>query len=174
MTIHDQPILRFAPRLADAGARHTVVEGGRLFGVFKPVIGMSQNCVVLITEWRDEVVAAAHAAVVLQGVVGAHQIAQDLWAPTARPLPGTVATATSGFYSHRALDIRPPNWPCCRELSTSAWGSFEGINDGVVKSLWKTRTPPEPGLLRLMAWYANRDAWERSRWWSSKARPGAG
>ena len=182
MTIHDQRILRFAPRLADAGARHIVVEGaravtahgGRLFGVFKPVIGMSQNCVVVITEWQDEAAAKTHAGAVLQGVSGANLIAQDLWEPTARPLPGEAPAETSGFYSHRAFDIRPENWPRFLDLSTSAWGNFEGVNDSVVKGFWKARTPPAPGLLRvrLMAWYASLDAWERSRWWSSNAHAG--
>lgn len=79
MTIYDQRILCFGPRLADAGARHIVTvgtravatNGGRLFGVFKPVIGMSQNCVVVITEWLDEAAAKAHADVALQDVSGA-------------------------------------------------------------------------------------------------------
>jgi hypothetical protein len=182
MTIHDQRILRFGPKLADAGARHLVTEGaravvangGKLFGVFKPVIGLSQNSVVVITEWPDEAAAKAHSATALQGVIGANQIAQDLWEPTARPLPGETPAETSGFYSHRAFDIRPENWPRFLELSTSAWDNFEGVNDTVVKGFWKTRTPPAPGLLRvrLMAWYASLDAWERSRWWSSNARAG--
>ena len=182
MPIHDQRILRFGPRLADGGARHMATEGaravaangGRLFGVFKPVIGMSQNCVIVITEWPDEAAAAAHAAAALQGVNGAMQIAQDLWEPTARPLPGDVPAETTGFYSHRAFDIRPEHWPRFIELSASAWDNFEGVNESVVKGFWKARTPPEPGLLRvrLMAWYASLDAWERSRWWSSNALPG--
>jgi hypothetical protein len=182
MTIHDQRIVRFGPRLTDAGARHIAAEGtravaangGRLFGVFKPVIGMSQNCVVVITEWPDEAAAQAHAGVALQGVSGAYPVAQDLWEPTARPLPGEVPAETTGFYSHRAFDIRPENWPRFLELSASAWDNFEGVNDSVVKGFWKARTPPEPGLLRvrLMAWYASLDAWERSRWWSSNARAG--
>lgn len=182
MTIHDQRILRFGPRLADAGARHLAVEGaraaathgGRLFGVFKPVIGMSQNCVVVITEWPDEGQAMEHADKVIQGVTGANPIARDLWEPTARPRPGETPTETAGFYSHRAFDIRPENWPRFLELSTSAWDNFEGVNDSVVKGFWKARTPPAPGLLRvrLMAWYASLDAWERSRWWSGNARAG--
>lgn len=182
MTLHDQRILRFGPRLADAGARQLASEGaravadhgGKLFGVFKPVIGMSQNCVVVITEWPDEAEAATRAAAALQGVSGARLMAQDLWEPTARPLPGEAPSETSGFYSHRAFDIRPENWPRFLELSTTAWDNFEGVNESVVKGFWKTRTPPEPGLLRvrLMAWYASLDAWERSRWWSSNARAG--
>lgn len=182
MPIHDQRILRFAARLVDAGARHIVTEGahaaaangGRLFGVFKPVIGMSQNCAVVIAEWPDEATAQAHGACVVAGVTGASEVAHDLWEPTARPLPGEVPAETSGFYSHRSFDIRPESWPRFLELSTGAWGNFEGVNDSVVKGFWKARTPPEPGLLRvrLMAWYASLDAWERSRWWSANAKAG--
>lgn len=182
MTIYDQRIVRFGPRLADAGVRHLVTEGaraiavngGKLFGVFKPVIGLSQNCVVVITEWQDEAAAHTHAASTLQGVNDARVAAHDLWEPTVRPLPGELPEETSGFYSHRAFDIRPENWPRFLELSSDAWDNFEGVNESVVKGFWKARTPPAPGLLRvrLMAWYANLDAWERSRWWSSNARPG--
>lgn len=182
MPIHDQRILRFGPRLVDAGAKHIAGEGaravaakgGRLFGVFKPVIGMSQSSAVVITEWPDEAAAKAHAASAVAGVTGAAEVDHDLWEPTARPLPGDTVTETSGFYSHRAFDIRLENWPRFLELSTGAWGNFEGVNSSVVKGFWKARTPPGPGLLRvrLMAWYASLDAWERSRWWSANAKPG--
>lgn len=182
MAIHDQRMLRFDPRLADAGAKCIVTQGARavagkggtLFGVFKPVIGLSQNCVIVITEWPDEAAAQAHAASALHGVSQARVVAHDLWEPTARPLPGEAPDETTGFYSHRAFDIRPEHWPRFLELSSEAWGNFEGVNDSVVKGFWKARTPPAPGLLRvrLMAWYASLDAWERSRWWSNNARPG--
>lgn len=182
MMLHYQRILRFAPGLADAGARRFVTEGaraiaakgGKFFGVFKPVIGLSQNCVIVITEWPDEAAAQAHAASALHGVHDAQAVAHDLWEPTARPFPGEAPAETTGFYSYRAFDIRPENWPRFLELSRDAWDNFEGINESVVKGFWKARTPPAPGLLRvrLMAWYASLDAWERSRWWSSNARPG--
>ena len=124
--------------------------------------------------FRSEAAARTHATSVLQGVTGAREVAHDLWEPTVRPLPGDVPAEATGFYSHRAFDIRPENWERFLELSSDAWGNFEGVNDSVVKGFWKARTPPAPGLLRvrLMAWYASLDAWERSRWWSSNARPG--
>jgi hypothetical protein len=182
MSIHDQRILRFDPRLADAGARQIVTEGARavtvkggmLFGVFKPVIGLSQNCVIVISEWPDEAAAQSHAASVLQGLSDAREVDHDWWEPTARPLPGDAPNEATGFYSHRAFDIRPESWPRFLALSRDAWDNFEGVNESVVKGFWKARTPPAPGLLRvrLMAWYASLDAWERSRWWSSNARPG--
>ena len=175
-------MLRFDPRLADAGAKCIVTQGARavagkggtLFGVFKPVIGLSQNCVIVITEWPDEAAAQAHAASALHSVSQARVVAHDLWEPTARPLPGEAPDETTGFYSHRAFDIRPEHWPRFLQLSSEAWGNFEGVNDSVVKGFWKAKTPPAPGLLRvrLMAWYASLDAWERSRWWSNNARPG--
>ena len=161
-------------QIATEGARAVAAKGGKLFGVFKPVIGLSQNCVIVITEWPDEAAAQAHAAVASQGVNGVSHTMQNLWEPTVRPLPGEAPAETTGFYSHRAFDIRPENWPRFLELSASAWDNFEGVNESVVKGFWKARTPPAPGLLRvrLMAWYASLDAWERSRWWSSNARAG--
>ena len=183
MPIHEQRIIRFGFQHAEAAARRLAAEGapavarhgGRLFGVFRPVIGLSQRCVVVITEWPDEAAAMAHGAAVLAGVADGTEIEHDLWEPTARPLPGEVPEQTSGFYSHRAFDIRPEAWPRFFELSADAWASFEGTHASVVAGFWKARTAPAPGLLRvrLMAWYESLDAWERSRFWSARLVPGS-
>jgi hypothetical protein len=182
MPIHSQHVVRFAKpdveqgarRLAEEGASLAAASGGKLFGVFRPVIGMSQSAVVVIAEWPSEALARAQSGK-LADLAAAELLEQDLWEPTARPLPGEVPAETSGFYSHRAFDIRAESWPRFLELSTGAWGNWEGTHAAAVKGFWKARKPPGPGLLRvrLMAWYESLDAWERSRYWSGRAKPGS-
>ena len=67
------------------------------------------------------------------------------------------------------------DWPRFLELSEAAWGNFEDVHTARVAGFWKSRTAPAPGQLRvrLMAWYENLDAWERSRWWTPAARQGS-
>ncbi len=183
MPVHDQRIVAFGPRLSDAGSQHIVAaggrgiaaKGGRLFGVFKPVIGLSSNRVVVITEWPDDVTASTWGHLVLDGLDGARTESRETWEPTSRPMPGASPTETGGVYSHRAFDILEPDWPRFLELSEQAWGNFEGAHSARVAGFWKSRTPPAPGQLRirLMAWYKDLDAWERSRWWNPVARQGS-
>ena len=181
MPIHDQRIIVFPPRQADAGIQKILVEGqaaigtkgGRIFGVFKPVIGMSTNRAVVITEWPDA--AAAASGGLVSTASGGQTETQDLWEPTSRPKPGQSPTEAGGVYSHRAFDILEADWPRFLELSEAAWGNFEDAHAARVAGFWKCRTQPVPGQLRvrLMAWYENLDAWERSRWWNPAAREGS-
>lgn len=183
MPVHDQRIVAFGPRQSDGGSQHIVCigsraiaeKGGRIFGVFKPVIGLSTNRLVVITEWPDEAMAAAWGHLVLDGAAGARTESQETWEPSPRPSPGESPTETGGVYSHRAFDILEADWPRFRELSELAWGNFEGAHATRVAGFWKSRTPPGPGQLRirLMAWYQDLDAWERSRWWNPAAREGS-
>lgn len=183
MPIHDQRIVLFTPRQVDAGTQHIAsagaaalaAKGARLFGVFKPVIGLSVNRAVVISEWPDETQAAAWGHVALDGLDGVRTESRELWEPTSIPRAGESPTEMGGVYSHRAFDILEPDWPRFLELSETAWGNFEAAHPTIVKGFWKSRTPPAPGQLRvrLMAWYETLDAWERSRWWNPAAREGS-
>jgi hypothetical protein len=183
MTVHDQRIIGFAPRAAEAGI-HAVMgtgvaaiaaQGGRLFAVFKPVIGMPVNRAVVVTEWPDEASALAHGALVHEALAGTTLIEQDLWRPSARPLPGTRPSDQGGYYSHRAFDIQTGDWPRFLQLSVEAWGNFEDVHASKVTGFWQCGKAPGPGLLRvrLMAWYQSLDAWERSRHWNPAAKAGS-
>ena len=183
MPIYDQRIVLFAPRRADPGIQQILsrgdaaiaAHGGRIFGVFKPVVGMSTNRAVVITEWPDAAAASAFGPLVLDGMEDGRTESQDLWEPTSRPTPGQSPAEPGGVYSHRAFDILAADWPRFLELSEAAWGNFESAHAARVAGFWKCRTPPAPGQLRirLMAWYESLDAWERSRWWNPAAREGS-
>ena len=183
MPIHDQRIFLFGTWQADAGTQHIVttgaksvaLKGGHLFGVFRPVIGLSTNRAVIITEWPDEASAKAFGHLISDGVEGAHLESHDLLEPATRPKPGGRPNDQGGVYSHRAFDILEADWPRFLELSVAAWDNFEDAHDARVAGFWKCRTPPAAGHLRvrLMAWYQSLDAWERSRWWNPDAREGS-
>lgn len=181
MRIYEHHVLAVAPgRLADAlghvkgpGALAAAQAGGRLFGAWKPLIGLSLNHVVAITGWPNQAAAerSAHAAVA--DVPGATVEQHDLWVPTLRPAPGASPPARPGFVTHRWYDIREDGLDRFLQLSGQTWGNWEGTHDAEVIGLWRSLTVPGPGLIRmrLMAWYRDMAAWERSRHW--KKTPGA-
>ncbi len=89
MTIYEQRIVVFPTGQIEPGARHIVdagpaavaARGGRLFGAFKAVIGLSTNRLVVITEWPDDVTAAAWGHTVLESAKdGAHRNTRHLGA----------------------------------------------------------------------------------------------
>ncbi len=183
MGIYDQRIIHFGPRQIDAGAEHVgtvgrsavTAKGGRLFGIFKGVIGLSANRLVVVSEWPDETVAAAWGPLAVDGAVGARIESRESWEPTSRPAAGQNLSETGGIYTHRAFDILEQDWPRFRELSEAAWQNFEDVHASRVVGFWKSRTPPASGQIRvrLMAWYESLDAWERSRWWNPAAKGGS-
>lgn len=183
MSIYDQRIVLFGPRRLDAstqlvtkdGTAAIAAKGGRLFGVFKGVIGLSANRAVIISEWPDETLAAAWGHLVIAAAPEARTESRESWEPASRPMSGEAPTEKGGIYSHRAFDILEADWPRFRELSEAAWGDWEHTHAAKVAGFWKSRTPPAAGQLRirLMAWYASLDAWERSRWWNPAAKEGS-
>ena len=145
---------------ADAVARGA---GGRVFGAFTPMIGLSNNHVVLLSEFPDE--AAARGCDLLRGVAAGIE-RHEFWEPDPRPAADETLPETEGVFSHRWFDCAEADWPRFRELSVTAWDNFEGVHDTRVIGFWRSRTPPASGLVRvwLMAWYRNLGAWEGSRW----------
>jgi hypothetical protein len=147
----------------DAVARH----GGRLFGTWKALIGLSLNHVVVLTEWPGEDAARIHTNAAIEGIDGATVVQHDIWLPTLRPEPGAVARNDPGFVTHRWYDIAEGDFERFLTLSSSTWGNWEGVHDGEVIGLWRTLEAPAPGLIRmrLMAWYRDMSVWEHSRHW---------
>lgn len=183
MPIYDQRVVAFGARQIDAGTQHIVTvgaeairaKGGRLFGAFKGVIGLSSNRAVIIGEWPDEAAAAAWGHLLVDGASGARIRSREIWEPASRPVAGQSPKDNGGIYTHRAFDILEADWPRFRELSEAAWANWEGAHRARVAGFWRSRTAPAPGQLRirLMAWYASLDAWERSRWWNPTAKEGS-
>lgn len=175
MSVYEHHVIAFGPgRVAEVGKAvatdgRAAVEarGGRLFGVWKPLIGLRFNNIVCVTEWPDEAAAAAHADAAIASVSNIETVQHDVWLPTLRPEPGAVARNDPGFVTHRWYDIREGDLDRFLELSANTWGNWEGTHDGAVQGLWRQKQPPAPGLIRmrLMAWYGSMAAWEASRHW---------
>ncbi len=149
------------------GLRAVEAAGGRLFGLWKPLIGLSFNHVVAVVEWPTADAPGRAAGLLLGRFDGARIEQNDLWVATLRPKPGAVARQDPGFVTHRWYDIEEAGLDRFLELSANTWGNWEGTHDSQVQGLWRSETRPGPGLIRmrLMAWYASMDAWERSRHW---------
>jgi len=175
MPVHEHHVVHFGTgrleALVDAigtrGKTAVDTEGGNLFGIWKGLIGLSLNHLVVLTEWPDEAAARAGANAVLSGIDGLTVEQHDLWLPTLRPLPGARPPSEPGFVSHRWFDIREADVERFLELSGNTWRNWEGVHDGQVIGLWRTAWPMAPGIvrMRLMAWYRSMAAWESSRHW---------
>jgi hypothetical protein len=179
MSIYQHHVLAIPPKqhgaIADRIVRENIAaHSGRLFGIWKSLLGLSLNHLIVLTEWPDAEAAIAHGADVLQGVEGARIELCDLWQPTLRPAPGSrLPELSGGYYSHRHYDIAAGTLQTFLDHSASAWGSFEGTHASQVIGLWRSTHVPAPGIIRmrLMAWYQDMATWERSRYW--KATSGA-
>ncbi len=146
--------------------------GGRLFGIWKPLLGLSLNHLIVLAEWPDAESAIANGAHLLDGIDGATLEWCDLWQPTLRPAPGARLPALSGgYYSHRHYDIAADQLQTFLDYSASAWGSFEGTHASQVIGLWRSSHVPAPDVIRmrLMAWYQDMATWEQSRYWKGTA-----
>jgi hypothetical protein len=158
-----------ADHIKDAGRAAIAAHGGRLFGIWKPLLGLSLNHLVVLAEWPDAEAALAHGADILAGIKGTHVELCDLWRPTLRPAPGArLPELPGGYYSHRHYDIAVESLPRFLEHSAAAWGSFESTHASQVIGLWRSSHVPAPGIIRmrLMAWYQDMATWERSRYWN--------
>jgi len=170
MRIFQHHVLAVAPRAAqDVGKRllssaapAAQAAGGRVFGVFTPMIGLSNNHVVMLSEFPDE--AAARGVDLLAGIPAGME-RHEFWEPDPRPAADEAFPEADGFFSHRWFDCADADWPRFRELSATAWDNFEGVHDTRVIGFWRSRTAPGLGLTRvwLMAWYKHLAAWEASR-----------
>ncbi len=157
-----------ADRVKNAGADTIANKGGRLFGIWKPLLGLSLNHLIVLAEWPDADAAIAHGADILAGIEGATAELCDIWQPTLRPVPGArLLELAGGYYSHRHYDIAAETLQTFLDHSAGAWGSFEGTHASQVIGLWRSSHVPAPGLIRmrLMAWYQDMATWERSRYW---------
>jgi hypothetical protein len=147
--------------------------GGRVLGIFKPLIGLSLNHAVVWAEWpRDSTgFDARHSLIV--ACPGASVEARDLWDATLRPSAGATLPHMHGLYSHRWFDIDAAQYEAFLEHSGSAWPNFETAHDARVIGLWRGRNAPSPGRIRmrLSAWYRDLGVWESSRFFN--ARPQA-
>jgi hypothetical protein len=176
MSVYQHHVLAIPPRqheaiagrIKDVGQKAIAPNGGRLFGIWKPLLGLSLNHLIVLAEWPDAATAIAHGADVLSGIDGATLEHCDIWQPTLRPAPGSrLPELTGGYYSHRHYDIEASGLHDFLDHSASAWGNFEGTHPSQVIGLWRSSYVPAPGIvrMRLMAWYQDMAAWERSRYW---------
>lgn len=176
MRVYSHHVVGFGPGRRDAVFAHIQAQGvpaitgagGRLFALFKPLIGLSLNHAILICEWADDALAARSATLALRGLTDIEIKHDDLWDATLRPAPGKTLPHMHGLYSHRRFDVRAADLPRFLELSGAAWDNFETAFGSEVIGLWRSRVVPAPGVvtLRLTAWYADMAAWERSRWFN--------
>jgi hypothetical protein len=156
--------------LGKQGRSEIEAAGGRVLGIFKPLIGLSLNHAVVIAEWpgSDTPFSAHH--VLSAACHGTSIEVHDLWEATLRPAPGAVLPHLHGLYTHRWFDIDAARHQEFLDHSGAAWGNFETAHEAKVIGLWRARNAPAPGRIRmrLMAWYRDLGVWESSRFFNAK------
>ncbi|MFM9939998.1 MAG: hypothetical protein ACKVP7_10940 [Hyphomicrobiaceae bacterium] len=154
-----------------AGREAIARDGGRLFGLWKPLIGLSFNHVVAVVEWPQAQAPGRAPPLLLGNHPGVQVVQNDVWQATLRPAPGKIIRHDPGFVTHRWYDIEAVNLPKFLELTSNTWGNWEGQHDGEVLGLWRSLTLPHPTQhperirMRLMAWYRSMSVWENARHW---------
>ena len=140
--VYSHHVVGFGPGRRDAVFAHIQAQGvpaitgagGRLFALFKPLIGLSLNHAILICEWADDALAARSATLALRGLTDIEIKHDDLWDATLRPAPGKTLPHMHGLYSHRRFDVRAADLPRFLELSGAAWDNFETAFGSEVRS----------------------------------------
>ncbi len=143
---------------------------GRIFGVFRSVIGAPMNEGVIITAHPDmETWAEYRRGEKIHTHEGLHRIDSALLAPSVRPLDGATATA-AGVYAHRWFDVAPGSWPDFVRLSEEGWWpSVEGAG-AQVQGLWSALGGATEGDAFLLTRYDSMAHWEQLRFASLESR----
>ena len=177
MRIFEHHVLAIAPGRLDAclqhldgvGRQRVREAGGRCFGLWKPLIGLSLNHAVILTEWPDMDAALTRRHDILSGLAARDAAIEhhDLWQPTLRPVAGDMPPADPGYVTLRWYDITAEDLDAFLARSAGVWPNHEAAHGTRVIGLWRSLTAPAPGhiRMRLMAWYPDLAAWERSRHW---------
>ena len=138
-------------------------QGGSIWGLFSPLIGLASDCGILMSAWPADAGSLAPADAALQGIPEILASTGEDLAPTVRPTTAT-PPAGPGIYSFRWFNLRAADWPELVELSDAAWPSFEKSFGASILGLWRSRAVAPPAARGLLLTrYADHAAWDRSR-----------
>ena len=138
-------------------------DGGQLWGLFTPLIGLRSDRGIVISAWPEPAEASAPADAALRGIPEILAVSGEDLQPTVRPKTA-VPPRGPGIYSFRWFNLRAADWPELVELSSAAWETFEQAFGAGILGLWLSRAvagPAARGL--LLTRYADHAAWDRSR-----------
>jgi hypothetical protein len=138
-------------------------EGGAVFGLFLPQIGLAADHGVLIRTWpeRDALERAATAG--LEGVDDLVESHPERWVATVRPEQPT-APRPGGVFAHRRFEIAESDWPEFLELSQEAWVVFEKDFEAQVQGFFRSLEVESPDArVLLLTRYGSLADWEISR-----------
>ncbi|HUN51574.1 MAG TPA: hypothetical protein VMU42_10670 [Candidatus Sulfotelmatobacter sp.] len=137
-------------------------DGGALWGLFTPLIGLRSDQGIVISAWPETATPAA-ADAALGAIPDVLSVAGEDLQPTVRPKMAAPPHGP-GIYSFRWFNLRAADWPELVDLSSAAWETFEQAFGASILGLWLSRavTPPAARGL-LLTRYADHAAWDRSR-----------
>ncbi len=151
-----------------AGLREQVAaalaaDGGRLYGVFLPQIGLAAGEGVVISVWPDRDALGRGALAALRSVDEIVSCERERLVATVRP-ESARPPPVGGVYAHRTFELLEADWPEFLELSQQAWPVFEKDFEARVIGLFRSLDvePPRARAL-LLTRYGSLADWEQSR-----------
>jgi hypothetical protein len=147
-------------------------DDGRIYGVFRALIGAPMNEGVIITAHQDvESWAEYRRGEKIHVHEGVERLDSVLLAPSVRPAPGATADAP-GVYAHRWFDIEPGSWPEFVRLSEEGWWpAVEGAG-AHVQGLWSALGGAAEGHAFLLTRYDSMAHWEATRFSTPESQAG--
>ena len=164
---YERRLIRVRPRswrgvvsaVTSSGAEAVGREGGKLFGLFLPQIGLAASEGILLTLWPD----AGRESPILTGAGDVLSSEVERLVATVRPHE-PVPPKEPGVYAHRRFELREADWPEFLELSNGAWPTFEKTFGAEIIGFWRSLDVEVPkARVHLLTRYPDLDAWERSR-----------
>ncbi len=145
--------------VTSSGAEAVEREGGKLFGLFLPQIGLAASEGILLTLWPD----TGRESPILTGAEDVLSSDVERLVATVRPRE-PVPPKEPGVYAHRWFELSAEDWPEFLELSDGAWPTFEKTFGAEIIGLWRSFDVEAPkARALLLTRYPDLDTWERSR-----------
>jgi hypothetical protein len=138
-------------------------EGGTLYGLFLPQIGLAANHGVLIRAWRERAALDRAAASPLEGIDDLVESEAERWVATVRPEQPS-PPREGGVFAHRRFEIAESDWPEFLDLSQQAWVGFEKDFDAQVQGFFRSLDVQSPDArVLLLTRYGSLADWQTSR-----------
>lgn len=149
--------------LTEDGVAKLEERGGKRYGIWGPLFGLASNQVVLMTHWPDPEEVRQQVTETLMAVEGIVNVDHHMVVPTVRPTTSEPPRQL-GLYVHRWFLLDPRHADEAVALSNAAWETFEQTFEVEIVGFFRTIEPiTELAELRLLNWYPNLAAWEKSR-----------
>lgn len=176
---YERRIIRTRPRcwpsvvraIRTTGSEALTREGGVLFGLFLPQIGLASDEAIVLSVWPAARDSDGPESPVLAGAADVVSSDRERLVATVRPMEPHPPTEP-GVYAHRWFELDEKDWDEFRNLSEDAWPTFEAAFDTQIVGFWRSIDTASPSArVLLLTRYASLAVWEQSRMEGTQSGP---